>query len=222
MKAIVTGANRGIGLELVKGLLGKGCEVTALCRQSSEELKGLNVQIIEGVDITQVETLQITFDKLKGSSFDLLINNAGKWTNESFGELSESGIKSIRDAMEINAYAPLRVTEILLPLLKAGSKIAFTTSRMGSISDNNSGGRYGYRMSKAALNMAAKSLSVDLKAQKIAVAILHPGYVKTRMTDFQGLITAEESAAGLIKRIEELNLETTGSFWHSSGEKLDW
>jgi NAD(P)-dependent dehydrogenase (short-subunit alcohol dehydrogenase family) len=103
-----------------------------------------------------------------------------------------------------------------------GSKIANITSRMGSIADNDSGGRYGYRASKAALNAFGKSLAVDLKPRGIAVAQLHPGYVKTRMVNFGGLISPEESARGLAERIANLTLENTGSFWHSNGEELPW
>ena len=97
------------------------------------------------------------------------------------------------------------------------------TSRMGSIEDNTSGNSYGYRMSKVALSMAGKSLSVDLKSQGIAVAILHPGLVKTRMTGFTDSgITTEQAVKGLLARIDELNLENTGTFWHSNGEILPW
>jgi NAD(P)-dependent dehydrogenase (short-subunit alcohol dehydrogenase family) len=124
--------------------------------------------------------------------------------------------------MEINAFAPLRVSESLLPNLHAGSKIANITSRMGSIADNDSGGSYGYRASKAAFNALGRSMAIDLKERGIAVAQLHPGYVKTRMVNFGGIITPEESVAGLVKRIADLNLENTGSFWHSNGEKLPW
>ena len=92
---------------------------------------------------------------------------------------------------------------------------------MGSIDDNTSGGSYGYRMSKVALSMAGKSLSEDLKSKHIPVAILHPGLVQTRMTGFSG-ITTEESVKGLLARIDELNMENTGSFWHSNGEILPW
>jgi NAD(P)-dependent dehydrogenase (short-subunit alcohol dehydrogenase family) len=116
----------------------------------------------------------------------------------------------------------LRVTEALLGNLTADAKIAFITSRMGSIADNSSGGYYGYRMSKAALNAAATSLALDLKPRGIAVAILHPGYVQTAMVNFGGDISAEESAQRLSKRIEGLTLENSGNFWHSNGETLPW
>ena len=149
----------------------------------------------------------------------MLINNAGLLQDEQLGQID---FDSIRQQMEINAYAPLRVTEALLPNLQQGAKVALITSRMGSIADNDSGGRYGYRASKAALNAFGKSLAMDLKPKGIAVALLHPGYVKTRMVNFGGLITPEESAAGLAARIEGLSLKNTGTFWHSNGEVLPW
>ncbi len=121
----------------------------------------------------------------------------------------------------MNAIGTLRLTHALLPLMKSGGKIAIITSRMGSIDDNTSGGSYGYRMSKVAVSMAGKSLSVDLKPQGISVAILHPGLVSTRMTNFTG-ISPEESAKNLLARIDELNLENTGTFWHAKGEVLPW
>ncbi len=130
---------------------------------------------------------------------------------------------SIRRQFEVNALGPLRLTQALLTNLKQGSKVIIMTSRMGSIEDNTSGGSYGYRMSKVALSMAGKSLSVDLKSQGIAVAILHPGLVKTRMTGFTDSgITPEQAVKGLLARIDELNLENTGTFWHSNGEILPW
>ncbi|MEO1185360.1 MAG: SDR family NAD(P)-dependent oxidoreductase, partial [Cyanobacteria bacterium J06636_27] len=122
---------------------------------------------------------------------------------------------------EVNAVGPLRLTKALLNNLKSGSKIIMMTSRMGSIDDNTSGGSYGYRMSKVALSMAGKSLSEDLKSKNIPVAILHPGLVQTRMTGFSG-ITTEESVKGLLARIDKLNMENTGTFWHSNGEILPW
>lgn len=148
-----------------------------------------------------------------------MINNAGLLQDEKLGEIDYD---SIRDQFEINTLAPLMVTEALLPNMSEGSKVALITSRMGSIADNESGGRYGYRASKAALNAFGKSLSLDLKDDGIAVALLHPGYVQTRMVNFGGHITPEEAAEGLLARIDELNLENTGGFWHSNGEQLPW
>ena len=115
------------------------------------------------------------------------------------------------------------MTKSLKDLLKKNSKIGFITSRMGSIGDNSSGSSYGYRMSKVALSMAAKSLSRDLLKEDIYVAILHPGLVSTRMTGFtKNGISTEESANGLLKRIDSLNKNNTGTFWHTNGEILPW
>tara|TARA_Y100001973_G_scaffold80916_1_gene119196 strand:- start:592 stop:1263 length:672 start_codon:yes stop_codon:yes gene_type:complete len=216
---VITGANRGIGLELARHYAREGCEVIGVCRQSSDELATVANQVIDGVDVTTEAGIDALKTGLAGKSISLLINNAGLLQDEQLGNID---FDSIRTQMEINAYAPLRVTETLVPQIREGGKIANITSRMGSIADNDSGGRYGYRASKAALNAFGKSLAVDLKPRGIAVAQLHPGYVKTRMVNFGGLITPEESAKGLAERIANLNLENSGSFWHSNGEELPW
>ncbi len=155
-----------------------------------------------------------------GKSIDVLINNAAIVERVSLDNLD---FGSICRQFEVNALGALRVTKALLPNLKQGSKIIIMTSRMASIDDNMSGGSYGYRMSKVALSMASKSLAVDLKPLGIAVAILHPGLVKTRMTNFTpNGITPEQAVKGLLARIDELNLENTGTFWHSNGQILPW
>lgn len=123
---------------------------------------------------------------------------------------------------EVNAVGPLRITEALLDNMKTGSKIGMITSRMGSMSDNTSGGHYGYRMSKAALNAAGVSLARDLNRRGIAVAMLHPGFVQTRMVEFNGDIGPEVAAERLAKRLAELNLTNSGTFWHSKGDVLPW
>ncbi|HEY9859725.1 MAG TPA: SDR family oxidoreductase, partial [Candidatus Obscuribacterales bacterium] len=178
------------------------------------------VQVEEGVDITSDASVASLRDRLGDTTIDVLINNAGIIKRVTLENLD---FESIREQFEVNALGPLRVSHSLLPLLKAGSKIVLMTSRMGSIADNTSGSSYGYRMSKVALSMAGKSLSLDLKPRAIAVAILHPGLVQTRMTNFtSGGITPEESVKGLLARIDELTLENTGTFWHANGEVLPW
>lgn len=215
---LVTGANRGIGLEYCRQLKERGDNVIAVCRSVSNELKDLNVQVETDVDITSDASVSKLVKKLDGKTLDVLINNAGIIERVSLDNLD---FDSIRRQFEVNAVGPLRLTQALLNNLKSGSKIILMTSRMGSIDDNTSGGSYGYRMSKVALSMAGKSLSEDLKSKNIPVAILHPGLVKTRMTGFSG-ITTEESVKGLLARIDELNMENTGTFWHSNGEILPW
>jgi NAD(P)-dependent dehydrogenase (short-subunit alcohol dehydrogenase family) len=130
-------------------------------------------------------------------------------------------VEGMREQFEVNALGPLRVTAALLGSLGEGSKVAIITSRMGSVADNTSGKMYGYRMSKAAVNMAGVSLARDLAPRGIAVALLHPGMVATEMTGGRG-ISAEESVRGLLARVDGLTMETTGTFWHMNGEVLPW
>lgn len=216
---LITGANRGIGLALARHYHREGWQVIGVCRAASAELNEVAAQVIEGIDITQIDDVSRLVETVGDKPLDLLINNAGLLHDEALGSLD---FDTIREQMEVNAYGPLRVTEALLGNLARGSKIANITSRMGSIADNDSGGRYGYRASKAALNAFAKSLAIDLKPKGIAVAQLHPGFVQTRMVNFGGQISPEEAAAGIAARIEALSLENSGSFWHSNGEALPW
>ncbi|MDY7116840.1 SDR family oxidoreductase [Halomonas sp. SSL-5] len=219
---VITGANRGVGLALARHYHAAGWAVIGVCRSGGEEaaeLRDVAETLIEGIDVTRAEDVDRLREALAGRRLDLLINNAGLLQDEVLGEID---FDSIRTQMEINAYAPLRVTEALLDNLGEGARVANITSRMGSIADNDSGGRYGYRASKAALNAFGKSLAVDLKPRGIAVAQLHPGYVQTRMVNFGGMISAEEAATGIAERIEALTLENSGGFWHSNGEALPW
>ena len=217
--ALVTGSNRGIGLELCRQLKARGDDVIAACRKPSPALTALGVRIHADVDVTSGASVSALVKSLDGVEIDVLINNAGILTREALDDLD---FDRMRRQYEINALGPLRVTHALLPQLAAGAKVAIITSRMGSIADNSSGGRYGYRMSKAAVNMAGVSLAMDLRDRGIAVALLHPGFVRTEMTGHEGFIDPPESAAGLLARIDELSVETTGSFWHENGERLPW
>ncbi len=216
---LVTGANRGIGFEYCRQLQERGDRVIAVCRSASQELRDLGVQVEEGIDITSDASVADLRDRLT-TDIDVLINNAGIIKRVTLGALD---FESIREQFEVNALGPLSLTQALLPLLKSGSKIVLMTSRMGSIADNTSGDSYGYRMSKVALSMAGKSLAHDLKPEGIAIAILHPGLVQTRMTNFTANgITPEVAVQGLLDRIDQLTLDTSGSFWHSNGEVLPW
>jgi NAD(P)-dependent dehydrogenase (short-subunit alcohol dehydrogenase family) len=216
---LITGANRGIGLELAKQLAARKHTVTAVCRNSSPALDALGLRVLSGVDIGQAGAEQQLGELTRDHSFDWVIANAGVLRNETLERLD---FASIQSQLEVNALGPLRTVLALLPNLRKGAKVALITSRMGSIADNGSGSYYGYRMSKAALNAAGVSLSIDLKARGIAVALLHPGYVRTDMTGNQGGVAPQEAASQLIARIEALTLETSGSFWHANGEILPW
>ncbi len=225
MKALITGANRGIGLAFCAQLVQRGDEVIAVCRERSVALdelgnqSGSNLRIIEGIDVTSDQQVGELADALGSDKIDLLINNAGIMASVTLENLD---IASVQKQFEINAVAPLRVTHALLAHLSDHAKVAIVTSRMGSIDDNDSGGSYGYRMSKAAANMVGRSLSVDLKDRGISVALLHPGWVRTEMTGGNGLIDASESAQGLLEIMDRLNLDQTGLFWHTNGEILPW
>jgi NAD(P)-dependent dehydrogenase (short-subunit alcohol dehydrogenase family) len=214
---LITGANRGIGLELARQLFERGDEVVALCREASPELRALGIRVIEGVEVSDTAALEKAAEALEDTQADVLINNAGVFTNETFRDLD---FDEVRRNFEVNALGPLRVTHALRDRLAKGAKIILITSRMGSIGDNGSGAYYGYRMAKAALNMAGVNLAHDFRG-RASVAILHPGLVATRMTGFAG-ISPKESATGLIARIDALQPEDSGGFWHANGERLPW
>lgn len=215
---LVTGCNRGIGLELVRQLCERGDEVIGVCRQVSDALGATEARIIENIDVADGGDVQKLRDLLTDQRIDVLVNNAGILRRDSFGELDYD---EMLQQFRVNTLGPLRVTEALADNLHAGSKVAIVTSRVGSIDDNSSGGNWGYRTSKAAVNMIGTNLMHEFKPRGIAVALLHPGLVATDMTGGTGISPAE-SARGLIQRIDELDMETTGTFWHAEGYVLPW
>lgn len=219
---IVTGANRGIGLEMCRQLIGRGDEVIAVCRQSSAELDDLGIRVVDGIDVRELADCDKLRQALDGTRIDVLMNVAGILRKQTLGAIDDDAIEQMRLQFDTNAIAPVLVTQALQDLMSDGGKVGIVTSRMGSIADNDSGGSYGYRMSKAAVNAAGKSLALDLRERGIAVALLHPGYVRTDMTRNNGLIDADESVRGLLARTDALNLQTSGSFWHQNGEVLPW
>lgn len=217
---LVTGANRGIGLEYCRQLQARGDQVIAVCREPSPELEALGARIEAGLDLAESGTPAELVARLQGQRLDVVILNAGILQSMGLEDLDPEGI---RRQFELNALAPLLLAQALLDQMPRGAKLALMTSRMGSIADNSSGGSYGYRMSKVALNIAGKSLAIDLQPRGIAVAILHPGLVRTRMINFNpNGIAPEQAVEGLLARIDALTLETSGSFWHSNGELLPW
>ena len=215
---LLTGANRGIGFALARLFKSRGDDVIAVVRASSPELDALGVRVEVGADVTDEAALARVAARLSGTRVDVLIANAGVLVRDTLADFT---IENLRKQLDINAIGALLTVRAFRPLLASGAKIALVTSRMGSIDDNSSGAYYGYRMSKAALNIAGKSLAVDLKPAGIAVAILHPGMVATEMTGRHGIEPAV-SAAGLAARIDALTLESTGTFWHQDGTVLPW
>jgi NAD(P)-dependent dehydrogenase (short-subunit alcohol dehydrogenase family) len=218
---VITGANRGIGLALTRQYRDRGDSIVAVCRHSSSELDALGVRVESGIEITDSRSLADLTRRLSDVDIDVLINNAGVMRRTDFNDI-EDQLDAYRLQFEVNSLAPLRVTRALVERLSEGSKVAIITSRMGSIADNDSGGHYGYRMSKTAVNMGGVSMAQELAGRGIAVGLLHPGYVRTGMTGNTGHVDTDESAAGLIRRIDELSMENTGSFHHANGEELPW
>ena len=215
---LITGCNRGIGLQLAKQLTGRGDNVIGVCRTSSDALDSLGVRVISGIDVADAGDVKKLAAELDGLPIDILINNAGILRSDAFGQLD---YEEMTLQFQVNTLGPLRVTEALSANLHKGSKVAIVTSRVGSIADNGSGGNWGYRASKAAVNMIGMNLMHELKPRGIAVALLHPGLVATDMTGGHGIETSD-SARGLIERIDELNMQNTGSFWHAEGYTLPW
>jgi NAD(P)-dependent dehydrogenase (short-subunit alcohol dehydrogenase family) len=215
---LITGCNRGIGLELARQFRERGDTVVAACRRSGAELAEMGVRIIEDIDVADGACVANLKATLSDTPLDILINNAGILRRDEFGSID---YETMLEQYAVNTLGPLRVCEALAGNLREGSKVAIVTSRVGSIDDNGSGGNWGYRASKAAVNMIGTNLMHEFKPRGIAVALLHPGLVATDMTGNYGIPPAE-SARGLIARIDELSLENSGTFWHAEGYELPW
>lgn len=219
---LITGANRGIGLALAQVCAARGDDVIGVCREGSDALRQTGARVETGVDVTDDAAVADLARRLDGTVLDALWLNAGVLQRNALGSIDAAGFASARRQFEINALGPLRVAQALLPNLREGSKIAIITSRMGSIADNGSGGSYGYRASKAAVNAIGKSLAVDLQPRGVAVFLLHPGYVATEMVGGKGDLTPTQAATQLVRQVDSLDLERTGTFWHSNGTALPW
>ena len=226
-QVLITGANRGLGLEFTKQYAADGWNVLACCRhpQSAMALQALaaahsNIKIyaLDVGDFTQIDALAL---KLKDESIDVLINNAGVYPASSFGD---TNYDAWAEGFKINSMAPLKMAEAFVQHITRSQlkKIATLTSKMGSIDDNTSGESYSYRSSKTAVNMVMKSLSIDLKPYGISVITLHPGWVQTDMGGANGLINAQTSVTGLRKQIAELTMASTGKFIAYDGKAINW
>ena len=219
-RVVITGANRGIGLALAKVYADRGDEVLAVCRKASPALEALPVTVFAGVDVTDDASVAQFAGDIGDKSIDVLVNNAGILNIETFDNLDFDGI---RRQFEVNTLGPLRVTKALESKLAPDSKVAIVTSRVGSIADNGFGGIYGYRMSKAAVNMAGANLAIDFKERGIPVLLLHPGMVETDMGGSgSDRVKAPDAAERMAARIDELSMETTGRFVHAEGYDLPW
>jgi len=218
----IIGANRGIGLEFVNQL-SKENKVYAFCRSNNECLSSLKTEaVITDCDVSDNNSLKKAAEKVSGVEFDWFIHVSGILESDSFDNMNDSEIENVKRQFLVNSLGPLMTVKAFKKNLKKGTKIGLLTSRMGSVEDNTSGGMYGYRMSKSALNSCGKSLAEDFKSEEITCLLLHPGYVRTEMTGGNGHIETNESVEGLVKIMNEKSLKDTGTFWHTNGEKLPW
>lgn len=220
---VITGANRGIGLELARRSKLRGARVIATARRPSEarELAALGLRV-EPLDVADAASVERFARSLKDVPIDLLVNNAGIGGDE--GSLSELDPESLLAYFRVNTLGPIRVTRALLPNLRSGraKKVVHITSRMGSIADNASGGYYGYRASKAALNMLNKCMALELGPEGFTCAVLHPGWVSTDMGGPEAPLSPAESAAGLLRVIDSLAPARNGIFLDQDGEEIPW
>ncbi|WP_372365092.1 SDR family oxidoreductase [Candidatus Uabimicrobium sp. HlEnr_7] len=221
MNILITGANRGLGLEFVNQYkMSSNNRIFACCRNPQQlQIEEENVTVHK-LDVTSLDNMKELKSEIANTPIDLLIHNAGVYgSKNSFGNVD---VDSWLNTLKINTIAPLKLSEILVDNVAASQKkmIAIITSKMGSISDNTSGGSYVYRTSKSAVNMVGVSMSRDLKPQGITVLLLHPGWVETDMGGSNALLKPKESVEGMCKVIETTT--DSGAFFAYDGQKINW
>jgi NAD(P)-dependent dehydrogenase (short-subunit alcohol dehydrogenase family) len=227
---LITGANRGLGLEFCKQYGAQGWRIFACCRQpaTATALQTLAAQYpqltIHTLDVADFQQIDQLAAQLSSEPMDVLLSNAGVYGDKSDYDFGKLDYHLWQETLRINTLAPVKLAEAFLPhLLKSNRKqLVAITSLMASMTDNGSGGSIFYRSSKAGLNAAMKSLAIDLLSQKISVLILHPGWVKTDMGGSQAPTSPEESISGMRKVIDEFSLENSGTFLNFKGELQPW
>lgn len=227
----MTGANRGIGLELVRQLRDRGDHVEACARapERARELQALagDRVRIHALDVTDAATVRAVANALTDVALDLVLNVAGVYggPRQSLAQMAEDlELRDVADTFDVNAMGALRVAVALLPHLRRGKakKLVHLTSGMGSISDNTSGGYYAYRMSKAALNMMSRSLAVDLRPEGIASYVINPGWVQTDMGGAGAPTPVADSVRGILREIDRATLDDSGEFLNWRGNRYAW
>lgn len=220
---LVVGADRGIGRAIVDRLAERGDHVIAACL-GGDPLAGANVVTIPYMDVTSSAAIDKLMAALRERpAIDVVIHVAGVLGLDELGALD---FDDVRRQFEINTVGPLRVAQAVIPYLAPGAKLGIVSSRVGSLTDNGSGGMYAYRISKCGANMVGLNLHHDLKDRGFSVLMLHPGMVATDLTkDMRGDLswdTPENAAAGLIRNMDGLTPEKSGRFQHANGEFLPW
>jgi NAD(P)-dependent dehydrogenase (short-subunit alcohol dehydrogenase family) len=222
---LITGANRGIGLEFARQYAADGWRVLAACRKpaAATALKAIGGDVqVHALDMQEDEQIPALAMALARERIDILINNAGiVGPREHFGK---TDTKVWLDVFHVNSIAPAHMAEAFADHLERGDRklIVNITSKMGSVADNTSGGSYIYRSSKAALNMVAKTLAIDLASRGITVVLFHPGWVRTDMGGPGALITTEESVSAMRSKIGTLHASDSGKFFNFDGRPLPW
>lgn len=216
-KVLITGANRGIGLEFARQYAGAGWNVVATARGPSSELAALGVRV-ELLDVVDADAVS-SFPSALAGEFDLFIANAG--TNHPMNTDGPQNARDWQAMMMVNAIAPYQLGKALLARMNRGAKMIAISSGMASISDNG-GGWVPYRSSKAALNMAWNCLALEAKQHDVCCVVLSPGWVKTRMGGTGAEITSEESVSAMRALIDRLKLEDSGRFLRRDGSDLPW
>jgi NAD(P)-dependent dehydrogenase (short-subunit alcohol dehydrogenase family) len=229
MRYVVTGANRGIGLELVRQLLARGETVEAGCRDpgGARELHALPTRVganlrVHACDVASDASVAGFAASIGDAPVDVLINNAGVLGK--MQSLEELDLDDVKRTFDVDALGAIRVTRALLPRIRQGRgrKVLHLSTKMASISDNTSGGAYGYRMAKTALNMANRSMALALRGERILSVVVNPGWVQTDMGGPGAPTPASDSARGILELVERLKLEDTGEFWDYRGDKIEW
>ncbi len=221
---VITGANRGLGLEFARQYTALGAHVVGTARkpEEAEELAATGARVL-ALDVTDDASVAAFDEALGDGPVHLLVNNAGRGSR-SLPE-GTSRAERARVIMDVNTLGPIRVTEALLDNLRAagaGATVANMSSYLGSIGENTSAGSDGYRESKAALNMFTRSLAIEEREAGLIVIAMSPGWVRTRMGGESAPLEPEESIGGLVGVIEGLTAEESGRFWHHDGTELAW
>ena len=217
-KVLITGANRGLGLEFARQYSSDGWDVVTTVRQPSPELQALGIRIehLDMADLDAVAGFGKTLDGL-----DLLVANAGTYGPKE-AESAEDA-KAWLDTIRVNTIAPYLLARAVLPLVeRSRGKLIAVSTKMGSIEDNSSGGFLAYRSSKTALNMAWRNLALAVRRSGVIATMLHPGWVQTRMGGSSAPLEPEESVAGIRRVIEKLGPDDSGEFFAYDGSRIPW